>query len=99
MSHSTVPVAEMKSHLSDYIAKSVHCRSRIVITRRNKPVAALVNLEDLRLIEQAEERRGMAAVRELWKNFDEVAPQVKNCFKTRKREGSGRNVSLRRIEG
>lgn len=43
-----VSVAETKAHLSEYIARSAYGGERVIITRRDRPVAALVSLDDLR---------------------------------------------------
>ncbi len=90
----TVSVAAAKSRLSELIAKSSYARERFVITRRNKPVAALVSLEDLKLIEQNEERQGLAAIAGKWKGFDEVSEQISDLSSLRKDSASRQNVSL-----
>ena len=90
----TVSVAEMKSHLSEYISKSTYKKERFIITKRNKQVAALVNIDDLQLIEQKEERMGLASLIGKWKAFDEVEKCLKDIPKLREKGGSGRNVSL-----
>ena len=90
----TVSVANAKSHLSELIAKSSYAHERFVITRRNKPVAALVSLEDLQIIEQHEERQGLASIVEKWKGFEEVAETLEDLQQLRQEGGSGRNVSL-----
>ncbi len=90
----TVSVANAKSHLSELIAKSSYAHERFVITRRNKPVAALVSLEDLQIIEQHEERQGLASIVEKWKGFEEVAENLEDLQQLRQEGGSGRNVSL-----
>lgn len=89
-----ISVADAKSHLSELIAKSSHAHERFIITRRNKPVAALVSLEDLQIIEQYEERQGLAAVAGKWDNFEEVAGSLDDLRKLRENGGSGRDVSL-----
>ena len=89
-----VSVAEAKSHISEFIAKSAYNNERFVITRRNKPVAALVSLDDLRIIEQYEERKGLADVIGKWEGFDEVVNALGNLTLLRKSGGCGRNVSL-----
>ena len=90
----TVSVANAKAHLSELIAKSSFARERFIITRRNKPVAALVSLEDLQLIEQHEERQGLSAIAGKWKGFEEVSKNLQDLHKLRKEGGRGRNVSL-----
>lgn len=89
-----VSTAEAKSHLSELIAKSAYNHERFIITRRNKPVAALVSLEDLQIIEQHEERRGLAAIAGKWEGFDEVAEPLDDLESIRANGGVGRNVSL-----
>lgn len=89
-----VSVADTKAHLSEIIAKASHMGSRFVITRRNKPVAALVSLEDLQIIEQNEERQGLAAVAGSWEGFDEVAAELVDLNDQRESGGGGRDVSL-----
>ncbi|MEA1867186.1 MAG: type II toxin-antitoxin system prevent-host-death family antitoxin [Thermodesulfobacteriota bacterium] len=44
------------------IARTAHGRERFIITRRNKPAAALMSIDDLQIIEQHEERTGLAEV-------------------------------------
>ncbi len=90
----TVSVANAKSHLSELIAKSSFGHERFVITRRNKPVAALVSLEDLQAIEQLEERQGLISVAGKWSDFEEVSLTLDDLRSLRESGGSGRNVSL-----
>lgn len=89
-----VSVAEAKSHLSELIAKSAHGHERFIITRRDRPVAALVGLEDLKIIEQHQERQGLAAVAASWPGFEEVADALGSLDALRSKGGSGRDVSL-----
>jgi prevent-host-death family protein len=89
-----VSVAEAKSHLSELIARSAHGHERFVITRRNRPVAALVSVEDLQIIEQHRERQGLAAVAGSWPDFDEVAEALGDIAELRRKGGGGRDVSF-----
>ena len=91
---TTVSVATAKSRLSELIAKSSYTRERFIITRRNKPVAALVSLEDLKLIEQNEERQGLASIVGKWKGFEEIEEQIEDISTLRKDSGTRQNVSL-----
>lgn len=89
-----VSVAEAKSHLSELIAKSALGHERFIITRRDRPVAALVSLDDLRIIEQHQERQGLAAVASSWADFEEVAEALGDLEMLRNQGGAGRDVSL-----
>jgi antitoxin (DNA-binding transcriptional repressor) of toxin-antitoxin stability system len=89
-----ISVAEIKSHLSEIIAKSIHGHERFIITRCDKPVAALINLDDLKILEQYQERQGLTAVASTWPDFEEVATSLLDLAELRKQGGEGRNVSL-----
>ena len=91
---STVSVAHVKSHLSELVAKSSFGHERFIITRRNKPVAALVSLKDLQIIEQYEERQGLLAVAGKWPEFDDVKSSIEDLAALRTSGGKGRDVSL-----
>ncbi len=90
----SISVANAKSHLSEIIAKSAHGHERFVITRRDKPVAAIVSLEDLKILEQYQERQGLAAVASSWPDFEEVAAAMSDLREHRRQGGEGRDVSL-----
>jgi len=91
---STISVADAKSHLSEYIARSGHGHERFVISRRGRPVAALVSVEDLRIIEQHEERGGLAAIAGAWPGFKEVEEGLGDLGELRQSGGGGRDVPL-----
>lgn len=91
---SRISVAEAKSHLSELIAKSAHGHERFIITRRNRPVAALVSIEDLKIIEQHQERQGLAAVAGSWPDFTEIVDALGDIAELRRQGGAGRDVSL-----
>jgi prevent-host-death family protein len=89
-----VSVATAKSRLSELLAKTSYAHERFIITRRNKPVAALVSLEDLKLIEQSEERQGLASIIGKWNGFEEVEELISNTASLRTDSGTRQNVSL-----
>ncbi len=89
-----VSVAETKSHLSELIAKSAYAGERFIITKRNKPIAALVSLEDLRTIEQHEQRQGLASIAGKWKDFKEVGEGIEDLRQMRNDSGTRADVSL-----
>lgn len=90
----TVSVAEAKSHLSELLAKSAYNNEKFIITRRNKPIAALVSLDDLRKIEQHEERKGLAELSGKWSDFEEVSEFLDDLESLRTDGGAGRDVSV-----
>ncbi len=94
MTTTLVSVAEAKSHISELIAKNQHSHDRFIITRRDKPVAALVSLDDLNILEQYEEKQGLAAIAGKWQGFDEVTEAMGDIETLRANAGTGRDVSL-----
>ncbi len=89
-----VSIVEVKSHLSEIVAKSAYNKERYIITKRNKPVAALVSIEDLTILEQHQEKAGLAEIVGKWKNFNEVAEALNDLSRLREAGGTGRDVSL-----
>ena len=94
MSATSISVAKAKSHISELIAKSQFSHERFIITKRDKPVAALVSLDDLKVLEQYDEKQGLAAIAGKWQGFDEVADAMGKIETLRKSGGKGRDVSL-----
>jgi len=89
---TTISAAEVKSRFSELLSRST--QERFIITRRGRQVAALVSINDLRIIEQYEERQGLAAVAGKWPGFDEVAESMSDLSRLREQGGEGRDVSL-----
>ncbi len=94
MQNTHVSIAEIKNHLSEYIANSVYKGIRYVITKRNRPVAALIRFNDLQLIENKKELEGLASISGKWKHFKEVEDSIGSISGLRKKGGPARNVSL-----
>lgn len=89
-----IAIAEMKNHLSEYIARSAYNKNRFIITKRNKPVAALVNIEDLKIIEQHEEKKGLASIIGKWDDFEDLENNLGDTRELRKNGGNAREISL-----
>lgn len=90
----TISIADVKARISEIVAKSQHAQQRFLLTRRAKPVAAIVSLEDLQWLQQREERQGLAAIAGKWQGFEEVAQSLEDLTSIRQQGGMGRNVSL-----
>jgi prevent-host-death family protein len=89
-----ISIADVKARISEIVAKSQHAQQRFLLTRRAKPVAAIVSLEDLQWLQQREERQGLAAIAGKWQGFEEVAQSLEDLTSIRQQGGMGRNVSL-----
>ena len=89
-----VPIAEVKSRFSEYASRSAHAHEHFVITRRGKPLAALVGLDDLALIDSLSASRGLATAMQQWEGVGEVREGVEDAYSARTQQGNGRHVSF-----
>lgn len=61
MSRIFLTTVEARENFAELIDRAATTRERIVITRHGEPMAALLSLEDLELIEEIERRLGRRA--------------------------------------
>lgn len=54
---------EARERFSEVISRVAYAKDRVVLTRRSKPLAAVVPLEDVELLEELEERADLEALR------------------------------------
>ena len=87
-------VAEVKARLSEYISKSKYNRDRIIITKRNKPVAALVSIDDYNSIQKVKEQAGLANAIGKWKGFNEISKSISDINELRQEKDDLRDVSI-----
>jgi prevent-host-death family protein len=52
MNDATLPLAEIKKHLSQIVDRVEHHHERVVLTRRGRPAAVLVSPDDLASLEE-----------------------------------------------
>lgn len=71
----------------EYILKSSDSDERFVITKDNKPIAALISIEDFQFIEQ--KQKGLASVVGKWKDFDEIEDILADISSMREKGGTG----------
>jgi prevent-host-death family protein len=58
-----VPVMQIRANLAEIINKVAYGGERAVLQRRGKPAAALVSMEDLKLLEAMEDRADIKAAK------------------------------------
>jgi prevent-host-death family protein len=75
-----VSVHELKARLSEYLGRSMHGGERIIITRRDRPVAEIVPFG----AHTEQPKRGLARVD--WSGFIEMAAEVDVAYNARSRE-------------
>ena len=94
MKNEIISVVEAKKRFSEIINRSAYSDCRIIITKRNRPVAAVINMKDLQSLEQSNKRKGLMEVIGKWQGFDELQDAIDNAIENRHLEGAGRDVSL-----
>ena len=76
----TVTSEEVRDGLGELINRVSYLHERMIVTRRGKPVAALVPLEDLEFLEQVldaiEDDRDLPTIRERLRRFAETGEGV-----------------------
>ena len=60
---AAVTTAAARKNFSDLINRVAYGKDRVVLTRRNKPLVAVVPIEDIALIEEIEDREDLKAAR------------------------------------
>jgi len=88
-----VSIAEAKSHFSEYVSKVAYANEKFVITKRGKPLVALVSIEDLKNIKASEEAKGLSEIIGKWENFEEIEEDINKVYSSRKKD-KGRDVSF-----
>ena len=72
---STITTVELRKHLAEVVNAAKYRKERLVLTRHNKPVAALVPFEDYQLLEALEDKEDLkAALAALDDADDELTP-------------------------
>jgi len=69
---SKITAVDARHQFADLINRSTYAKERIVITRRGKDLAAVVPIEDLKLLEEIEDRIDLEAARKALKESGSV---------------------------
>ena len=100
--NTTTGTTEIKARLSEFLGRVRHGRERIIISRRGKPIAALISMDDLHRLENIE-RESKYQIRETehpimrayegWKDRDDLDELVEAIYDDRNAT-IGREVDL-----
>jgi prevent-host-death family protein len=93
MTEKKVAVAEVKSRFSELLSNVAHDNQRIIVTKRQKPIAAIVNMDDLRRLNLMEKGSGLLSCVGKWDRFEEIVKDVEAAYNARN-EDKPRNVSF-----
>ncbi|HUG70574.1 MAG TPA: type II toxin-antitoxin system Phd/YefM family antitoxin [Pirellulaceae bacterium] len=67
-------IVELRDNLADTLNRIAYAGERIILERHGKPVAALVSMDDIRLIEQLEDESDVKAIRKARKQGGKPIP-------------------------
>jgi prevent-host-death family protein len=69
---NTMTTVKAREHFSEFVNRTAYGKERVILTRRGKSIAVLVPLEDLKLLETAEDlldvQDAQAALKEIEKH-------------------------------
>jgi len=91
-----IGVAEVKKQFSVVISEISLKGEHFIIERKGKPMAAMVSVKDLEMIEgpkKREKRKGLLAAISAWEEFDDLEKMVMTIYEGRrkaKERGVGR---------
>ncbi|MBI2478466.1 MAG: type II toxin-antitoxin system Phd/YefM family antitoxin [Planctomycetia bacterium] len=72
-----VSIREVRDNLADVLNRASYRGERIILERRGKPVAAIVSIEDVELLERLENEADLKAVRKARKEGGKPIPLEK----------------------
>jgi prevent-host-death family protein len=93
----TIGVAEVKKDFSEVISQVSLKGEQFIIERKGKPMAAIVGLKDLEMIEPPrirEKKKGLLAAIGAWEEFDDLEKLV---IKIYERRGKAKERGIRRL--
>jgi len=59
-SAAAIPTAEARDRLAELVNRAAYGKERVLLSRRGKPVAAVVSLDDVAALHRMEDRRDIA---------------------------------------
>lgn len=71
---TTTTAVELRENLHDILHRAQYAHERVTVTRHGKPVAAIVPLEDLEMIEAIEDRIDQAEAEIAYREMEEHPP-------------------------
>ncbi len=88
-----IPLTTAKARLSEIIARLIHRKEAVVITRKRVPVAAIVPYEEWAK-KEASDREGLAAAAGALADFDSAIDEMVESIYTAREKAKDRKVVL-----
>jgi prevent-host-death family protein len=86
-------VSEAKRNFSKYLSNTAYNDEKIVITKRGKPVAALISIKRLKELNSINQTDGLIKAIGRWDNFEEISEYIFESYNKRNTD-RGRDVSF-----
>ena len=68
---NTTSIRDLRKNLSELLNRTKYAGERLIVTRRDRPVAALVPIEDIAVLQEIEQRVDLDAAREALEDYEE----------------------------
>lgn len=82
-----ISTAEARDQFSEIINKAAYGKERMIVTRRGKALAAIIPIEDLRTLEELEDRRDVEDARRILAEAEAKNEKPLSYLKARKELG------------
>ena len=94
----SLSVADARDQFSELLNRAAYAKERIIVMRRNKELAALVPIEDLRIIEALEDRDDLEEARKVLATLATSLPwsEIKADLKGQASRKEGSTIKKRR---
>ena len=69
-----IPTAEARKQFSEILNRAAYAKERVVLTRRGKPLAAVVPIEDIEALEAMEDRLDIEEADKVLARNEEAVP-------------------------
>lgn len=67
MNITTLNTAEAKEQFSDLVNRVIHNKERVILTRRGKEVAVIIPIEDMKLLQESQDKLDLREATEILK--------------------------------
>lgn len=71
MNTTTLNTAEAKEQFSDLVNRVIHNKERVILTRRGKEVAVIIPIEDMKLLQESQDKLDLREASEILKEARE----------------------------
>ena len=86
--HKSLGVAEVKRFFSEIMSRVARNGEHFIIEKKGKPVAAMVTIKELEIIEKSEKkekRKGLLAAIGAWEDFEGLEKVVRDVYEKRRK--------------